>query len=342
MFMTARSQAQNSADAGALAGAVALVFNDFDDRSPSGPAVTSAISAATGNTVMHGLVSVTAADVDFPPAPGGANNRIRVTVRRTESRGNAVPTFIGPLLGVDTADIMATATAHAAPADAATCVMPFTIPDKWRERQTGEWDPEDEFNMLDGSGNPLPNPDVYIAGPRGTGYTYSDVGTMLRLKANNDNKTAPSFYNPWSIGGQTGADEYSENIFVCNPEIVRVGQFMLPEPGNMVGPTGQGVRDLIAQDPDAYWDEGCDCVKGSNVKQSPRIATIPLYDPIYYELNKQNSRNASLRIANILGFFIEGMGGGEVWGRITPITGLASGDPNAEPGAFAMVIQLIE
>ena len=32
MFMMARSQAQNSADSGALAGAVALVFNDYNNR----------------------------------------------------------------------------------------------------------------------------------------------------------------------------------------------------------------------------------------------------------------------------------------------------------------------
>ena len=32
MLMTSRSQAQNSADAGALAGATALVFNNYDDR----------------------------------------------------------------------------------------------------------------------------------------------------------------------------------------------------------------------------------------------------------------------------------------------------------------------
>ena len=38
MLMTARSQAQNAADAGALAGATALVYNDWDDRSGTGPA----------------------------------------------------------------------------------------------------------------------------------------------------------------------------------------------------------------------------------------------------------------------------------------------------------------
>ena len=59
MFMTARSQAQNSADAGALAGAVALAFNDYNNRSASGPAVQNALVAARakradGESVLHG------------------------------------------------------------------------------------------------------------------------------------------------------------------------------------------------------------------------------------------------------------------------------------------------
>ena len=80
MFMTARSQAQNSADAGALAGAVALVFDDYTDRTPTGPAVQSAIEAATANRVMSEAVSVTPADVTFPPDERGLPNRVRVDV----------------------------------------------------------------------------------------------------------------------------------------------------------------------------------------------------------------------------------------------------------------------
>src|SRR6187402_3466055 len=66
MFMMARSQAQNSADSGALAGAVALVFNDFNNRSASGPAVQSAMSAAEANGVGNGQVDVGPEDVTFP------------------------------------------------------------------------------------------------------------------------------------------------------------------------------------------------------------------------------------------------------------------------------------
>jgi Flp pilus assembly protein TadG len=346
MFMTARSQAQNAADSGALAGAVALVFNDFDNRSASGPAVQSAIGASRKNLVIRGEVSVNPSDVTFPVGPGGANNRVQVTVRRTQQRNNAVPSLIGPFFGVPTVDIMATATAEASPANAATCVMPFTIPDKWIEKQTGAWSVDDTFDMFDGSGNALPDADVYIppGQPGATGYSpMTDRGLQLVLKNNNQNKAAPSFYNPWDLPGSTGADDYRNNIMSCNTNIVAMGDIMNTEPGNMVGPTADGAQNLITQDPDAYWDTYCKCVKGSAFGKSPRIAIVPLYDPVYYETGKQNGNNASLKVANYLGFFIESLDNNQVVGRITPVTALVKGGAPANPtGAFAMAIRLVE
>jgi Flp pilus assembly protein TadG len=130
MYMTARSQAQNAADAGALAGATALVFNDYDDRSAGGPAVRSAITTAESNLVIGNTVSVQTGDVTFPLGhwcgqPGMVN------VFRTTNRNNPVATMIGPIFGVNTVDI-----SHRdgeASANAATCVKPFTIPDRWTE-----------------------------------------------------------------------------------------------------------------------------------------------------------------------------------------------------------------
>src|SRR4051812_36050798 len=86
MFMTAKSQAQNAADAGALSGATALAFNNFDDRTTTGPAVMSAISAATSNSVMSAAPSVIPADVTFPNDPSGQPTRVRVAVFRTTQR----------------------------------------------------------------------------------------------------------------------------------------------------------------------------------------------------------------------------------------------------------------
>lgn len=163
------------------------------------------------------------------------------------------------------------------------------------------------------------------------------------LKNNNQNKTAPSFYNPWDLPGSTGGDDYRENIGTCNTNIVAIGDPMVPANGNMVGPTVQGTEDLIARDANAYWDLACSCVKGSAFGKSPRIAIVPLYDPVYYETGKHNGNNASLRVANYLGFFIEGMQGNEVVGRVTPITGLVKGGGGPIPtGAFPMAIRLVQ
>ena len=346
MFMTARSQAQNSADAGALAGVVALVFNDYNNRSSAGPAVQSAMSGARSNQVVRGTVSVNPSDVTFPTGPTGLNNRVQVTVRRTQARNNAVPTLIGPFFGVPTVDIMATATAEASPANAETCVMPFTIPDKWSERQTGTWDPTDTFDMYDNKGKPLANPDIYVPGTQsgGTGYNaVNDKGLQLVLKANNQSKPAPSFYNPWDLPGSTGGDDYRNNIANCNTNIVEIGHIMSPENGNMVGPTKDGTLDLIAKDPDAKWDDYCKCVKYSKFGKSPRIAIIPLYDPVYYATGKQNGNTATLKVANYLGFFIESLdANGQVIGRVTPVTGLITGSTASSVTAFPMAIRLVQ
>src|SRR5262249_55523085 len=122
MFMTARTQAQTSADAGALAGVTALVYNSWTDPSASGPAVQSAMSAAAQNTVMNGVVSVQPSDVTFRNDPSGQPNRVKVNVYRTAGRSTPVTTLLGSLLGLSTIDIAATATAEAAPAGGMSCV----------------------------------------------------------------------------------------------------------------------------------------------------------------------------------------------------------------------------
>lgn len=346
MFMTARNQAQNSADAGALAGAVALVQNSYTDRSSGGPAVQSAVRTAKQNEVFAEAVDVKSSDVTFPAGPGGLNNRVQVQVFRTSARSNAIPTLLGKFFGVPSVDVAATAVAEASPANAATCVKPFTIPDRWIEKQTPPWDPDDTFDIVDKKGKPLANPDQYIAADQ-TGYTGYDAdrdrGLQIALKANNSTKVAPSFYNPWRIGDSTGASDYRKNIAECNTTVIPIGALMDPEPGNMVGPTAQGTGDLIDKDPGAYWDAGCKCVKNSKFAKSPRVAIIPLYDPVYYDTGKHNGSNASLKIANYLGFFIEELQGGEVIGRITPVSGILAGNAGPAPaGAFPRVIRLVQ
>ena len=345
MFMTARSQAQTAADAGALAGATALAFNSYDNRGPGGPAVQAAMSTAQQNAVMAGMPSVTAADVTFPPAPDGQDNRVRVNVFRTSGRSNPIETLIGPLFGVPTVNVSATATAEAAPANAMTCVKPFTIPDRWEEVGDPPWTVDSDFDRYDSQGRLQKDPDRYIkpGQPGYQGYNMtSDVGTMLTIRAGTGNNISPSMYWSWKMPGEDiGADFYRENIANCNQTVVGLGFVMTQEPGNMMGPTMEGIDVLMAKDPDAYWDHTSRSVK-STFNPSPRVFPIPLYDPDEYQKGKQEGRNATLIMSNWIGFFLEGRSGNNVYGRITPILGVI--DPNLpQPeDAFPRAIRLVE
>jgi len=345
MFATARSQAQNSADAGALAGAVALYFNDYDDRSTGGPAKQNAMMTARANQVIGEQVDVQAGDVTFPLGPTGLNNRVKVRVFRTAGRFNPLDTLMGKYFNVDNVNIEAEATAEASPANAMTCVKPFTIPDRWIEHQTPPWDADDTFDVVDNKGDPIADPDEYIpAGEAGyTGYNAErDRGMELMIRAGTGNNIMPSFYFSYAMGGISGGSEYEWNIANCNTTMMGFGDLLLAEPGNMVGPTSDGIDQLIAKDPDAVWDRTLNKVV-STMNPSPRVAAIPVYDPVYYDTGKQNGRYADLKVVNYLGFFIVGRSGNNVYGRITPISGLIKGNGGPAPaGAFPMAIRLVE
>ena len=344
MLMTARNQAQNAADSGALAGATALLYDNWDDRTAGGPAVSNAIAAATGNQVMAKNVSVLPADVTFP-----ATDQVKVTVRRTASRGNPVSTLIAQYFGVANADIGATATAEVSQANAMTCVKPFTIPDKWREVQTPPWTEDDTYDAFNNKGVPLANPDVYIPAtqPGYTGYNQeANRGARLVIRAATGNNITVSFYYSLAMGKPviTGGDPYRWNIANCNTTIYYYGDPLTQEPGAMEGPTIQGADDLIARDPGAYWDEGLKKVMGSAYgTKSPRVFPIPLYDPVVYDSGKRNGRTADLVTANWIGFFLESTAGNGIWGRIIPIGGIRDKNgPMPPPGLNPKAIRLVE
>ncbi len=364
MLMTARTQAQNSADAGAHAGAVALAFDDYADRSPNGPAVTSALRQARANQVMDASVDVQPEDVVFLNDPTGEPNQVQVTVYRSAARGNPFGLFIAPVFGIDTASVSATATAEASPADVPPRCLPFTIPDKWDERTNPPFNADTSYYDLysgrngNNPGVPLANPDVYVPPteyPNNTGYRRDrDIGTVIKLKTDPATTVSPSVYNPIVVPGEgTGADNYRNGIVngIC-PALNGWGAQLTLEPGNMVGPTQQGIDELVAKDPDARWINGCtpsgritDCLQGSAynpIYDSPRIASIPLYDPDYYERNQQTGRNVAFHYVNWLSVFVIGMRGGEVMAVIVPGAGGRSGNTNMPKGMFLKTVRIIQ
>src|SRR3954466_6928313 len=361
MLMTARSQAQNSADAGALAGATALVYDSFTDRSAGGPAVTSAIRGSQMNNVMGGQVSVRATDVTFPINPTtGASDRVAVAVRRTTSRGNPVATSIARYFGMANADIGATAIAEASPANAMDCVKPFTIPDKWIEKTSPPWNSlTSTYDAFDKKGNPIANPDIYIPAYNAdgtvnsnyTGYRMfpaypggpTDVGTYLTIRAGTGNNISPSFYFSLAMTNDTGGADYRWNIANCNTTHYKWGDILVSEPGSMMGPTVQGIDELIAKDPNAQYNPSTQKIDNSLYgNHSPRVFPIPLYDPVYYETGKHNGRTADLKTANWICFFAKGNNGNNITGIIVPCTGTYDKNGPAPNSALPKTIRLVQ
>jgi len=179
----------------------------------------------------------------------------------------------------------------------------------------GQYDAENYNSLLTGY-IPDPYPGNYLS-PSG------DLGLELTLKANNGSAPAPGQYYaidlpPVNRGTPvTGGDEYRENIARCNQATVWPGDWLQPEPGNMVGPTNQGMRDLIAQDPGAYWDNITQSVQGSVFPISPRIVLIPIYDP---RIPLNSGRQKDIQVVKVAAFFMEQMeGNAEVRGRFLKV-----------------------
>lgn len=363
VLWVARGQAQNAADAGALAGAIALGF-DGPDRTNDGPAKQAAWRVASGHAIWGEAPDVRiASDVTFPTCPDGRSDCIRVDVYRTPARGNALPMYFGPLLGLTEQGVRATATAQALASNASDCMKPWAMPDKWIEQhpEPAPWSADVEFDLYDKKGNPLPTPDIYeppTAESTGTGFTIeADYGTRLTLKPGNpQDAISPGWFLavvlPRTDGSaEPGGQRYRDNIASCNGQAIAIGTTLETEPGNMVGPTRQGVEDLIALDPAASWDPAANaghgavaggCMGAGTCAMSPRMVALPVFDTGAYAEGKQGGR-IEVRIVNILGLFIEGLQGNDVIGYLTHYPALVAegGTEIVEEAAFARTIVLV-
>jgi putative Flp pilus-assembly TadE/G-like protein len=183
LMWVSRRQAQNSADAGALAGAVALAYDDFADRSATGPAKLAAFNFAIRNDVAGEDPDV---DIDtdvyfYPDDPSKFPDEciddtcIRVDVYRNQARNNPLPIWFGQLVGLVDQGVRATAIARAAFGDATDCLKPWAVVDRWDEHwedgmqvsfPPNSWNVDSNFDKYDKDGNPDPlitTPDYYEA-----------------------------------------------------------------------------------------------------------------------------------------------------------------------------------
>ena len=74
------------------------------------------------------------------------------------------------------------------------------------------------------------------------------------IRAGTGNNITPSFYFSLSMTDSMGGNDYRNNIANCNQTHYHWGDLLVQEPGTMVGPTVQGIDELIAKDPSAHWN----------------------------------------------------------------------------------------
>jgi Flp pilus assembly protein TadG len=352
-----RGQAQTSADAGALAGAVALAFDSSTDI-PGAKA--KALAMARQNVVWGATPDVQLSDITVGPCPPGApglpDTCVKVDVYRNQrAGGNPLPMFFGNLVGVTNQGVRATATAQITTGDTVDCLKPWAVVDRWDEYNGAHAEPnypnpDPDFGPTstydkysDGKGNnPAPEPDFYkpaTTSDPGTGFSLpKDQGLRYAIKVGDGGSTVVSsgwfraIRLPRLDGCASGANCYSNNITSCNglpatyvdPATVCPADIGIAdeaywasqgcyrvETGNMVGPTAQGISDLIARDPNASFNTSTNTIDNSAFNpgtKSPRVVPIGVLDIDAYLAQNPNGSGAVVRLVNIYGFFIEGMG----------------------------------
>ena len=365
VLWVSRRQAQNAADAGALSGAISLAFVDQTDQTL---ARNSALAVAQQNTIWDSAPDVLAGDITFPTCPPGApgvpDTCIKVDVFRNQrSGGNPLPMFFGQILGLTNQGVQATATAQVLVGDSADCVKPWAIPDKWTELNPAPapWVPTADFERYVQSGpnrgDLLSPADEYTppssSGP-GTGFRLpDDYGVSVTLKHGNPQQAiSPGQFFPVVINPLEGpgGSNYGDNIATCDPTVIGPGTILQAEPGNMVGPTSQGVAALIALDPSASWNPAANgglgapsggCMAAGSCGTSPRLVAIAVFDPDTFDSGRTSGR-VDVVVTNILGFWIEGMQGNDVLGYFTYYPSLASGSSSiSETSAFLRTVILV-
>ncbi len=367
VLWAARRQAQNAADGGALAGAISLAFVDFNNQALARQA---ALDVAGLNNIWGEAPDVGAADVTFPPCPpgspgAGTNSCVRVNVFRSSYQragGNPLPTFFGRLVGIDQQGVRATATAEALFGNTTNCVKPFAIPDKWAENRNDQapagWSENDTFERYTSGGVLLSPADVYQAGAGGTGFSPEsvssgggDYGRYITLKSGNPGSAIqPGWYHPVVLSCP-GGNCYRDAIANCDPTMVGTGDVLDVEPGNMVGPTRQGINDLINRDPSASWDPDLNgpgrggvsggCMQSRTCALSPRVMAVPVFDPDAFDAANAMGRT-TVNITKVIGVFVDRMQGNEVKGYITNYPTLANSGMGGVPGeGFVVSVAMV-
>jgi Flp pilus assembly protein TadG len=274
ILYTARTSAQHAADSAALAGA--YTFTLLSQAQPDS-AKNAAVAMAAKTRVMGTPVAITVDDVDVSIP----DQRVTVTINRNLG-GNPINTFFAGALGISAMGTNARAVAEAGKGGVASrCLKPIFLP-----------------NSILGTGA---TPDAsckagqYLFNQDGTlsAYAKANLGTSTLIRPADPSKAlGPSQFYSLDFGDAVighGASVYQCTLGQClntcgvTANIKCGGNATLDaKTGNMVGPTTDGINQLIGSSPTDVWhaiDQYYIGGSSSNVSDTSRsLAVAPVWN----------------------------------------------------------------
>lgn len=332
LMWIARGQAQNAADAGALAGAVA---RGYDDRAnpphSTGLAAQIADSVARSNIIWR---HPGASTVSFVCPPGVTGRCTRVDVHRDGTNGSrTLETLFGPLLGVNEQRVRATATATTGNGNASPCVRAMAFADGWDENR----DPDTQFNRYaEGTPPPAPgtllsNPDVYSPpSASNAGATTVSRDYNYRIVWDADHALVSPITRQLIVPLiLPGTRTFHQNMTGCSGQTIALRQTLRIETTIHPSAILTAINDVYAQDAGADYNYGESRIVNSCAPNcapiSPRHIAIVLYDPARFQLGRATNdwtqpavgcptNHPCVTVSNIVGFFIHRIVAGGGWG----------------------------
>ncbi len=305
ILLGARTEAQRTADAAALAGATILLADGQNESL----ARSTAIDWAARNLIRNESVVVEPGDVDVELQ----NGLVRVRIYRTAARNSAVPNIFARAIGFPTADVATWAAAIAGAGNAIRCPLPFALVDRFWDTSAGQlsgWTDAIDRN------NDIYNPGAREVDPASptlpTGWSNLDIGQVWRIYPGSNQQTpTPGWYFPLSLdgGGANPNTGYGAWIRGCPRPDLRftIGADIDIEPGAMTGPTNQGFAAVLDGD-NTEWSFALNCpvqpgaTRCTTPEETDRIRPILVISPLENALTQ--SGRQTVQIQNLAGLFI--------------------------------------
>jgi Putative Flp pilus-assembly TadE/G-like len=351
-----RRQAQNAADAGALAGAVSRI-NEDQSASPSttsGPVYESIVNTVGFNPIWGLAPPPNTVTMDWI-CPDGTPNCVHVDVYRDGTNNSTtLPTFVMKIANIQSQGTKAHAIAQIIAANATGCMRPWFLIDRYTD--------------VNGDLHYTSPPDLYNGGATGTGYKVpDDIGTTITFH----NNEGPSGFGQVDVGSGGAAIEDAIEQCVSN-QTYYTGQTVGVKPGGTVGPEKAGVDQLIQWDPNASVQvttvngikkativnscaPQCSCPGNPNSLCpngpgiSPRVAIVPVCAPSDSAPGCADggANNGNITIKEFLAFFIvSSQGSGinfDITATLVNSAGalVSNGSPSPPGGAFLQTVVLV-